>query len=149
MEIRSPWEDIITLLGKRFFQVHFFWEESTPCTYYKKFWSFLGKWFKTHSTTLDNLDFFIVASQRGDSDNCGVSNHLLWLWVWKKIIIESWILHIRLSTMRNFGPFWENDLRHTPQLFGILIFLLLHYKVVIMIIVEFPIICFDFGCGKK
>ena len=117
--------------------------------YYKKFRSFLGKWFKTHSTTLDNLDFFIVASQSGDSDNCGVSNHLLWLWVWKKIIIESWILHIRLSTMRNFGPFWENDLRHTPQLFGILIFLLWHYKMVIMLIKEYPIICFDFGCGEN
>ena len=51
--------------------------------------------------------------------------------------------------MRNFGPFWENDLRHTPQLFGILIFLLLHYKVVIGIIEEFPINSFDFGCGKK
>ena len=66
-----------------------------------------------------------------------------------KKIIKSWILHIRLSTTRNFGPFWENDLRHTPQHFRILILLLWHHKVVIVIIVVFPIICFDFGCGKK
>ena len=50
---------------------------------------------------------------------------------------------------RDFGPLWENDIKHTPQHFRNLIFLLWHYKVVIMIIVAFPIISFDFGCGKK
>jgi len=58
-------------------------------------------------------------------------------------------LHIRLSTIRNFGPFWENDLRHTPQHFRILIFLLWHYIVVIMIIVEFSIEMLDLGVNNN
>ena len=64
-------------------------------------------------------------------------------------MIKSLILHIRLSTIGDFGPFWENDLRHTPQHFTILILLSGHYKVVIIIIKVFPLISIDFRCGKK